>query len=119
MKREELESFSLFSLRQLGRKIGVKSSSALTKKVLIDEIISIESGTKEPHFTSRGRPVKFSDTNNLQKELHEEIKKVEYSKYKKEEKETVLLKIYGMKRKVDNLFNQLIKEIIGKEDEEK
>ncbi len=118
MKREELESFSLFSLRQLGRKIGVKGSSALTKKMLIDEIVSIESGNKKPHFTNKGRPVKTSNTSNLQKELREEIEQIENLKFKNKEKELVLLNLIEMKRKIEHLFNEVIKEITEKGIEE-
>lgn len=114
MKREELEKFSLFSLRDLGRKIGVKRSSALSKKALIDEILSVESGIKKPYFNNKGRPAKTFNSINLQEVYQKAIEKAEYLKYKREEKENTLKKIYDTKRKVDELFNQLIKEICEK-----
>ena len=54
---EQLQQINLYSLRNIARNIGVKAPTALTKTKLIDEIIQIQSGKKEPCVPSRvGRP---------------------------------------------------------------
>ena len=56
-KKEFLAQINLHSLRVMARDIGVKSPTALTKSVLIDEIIKIQSGVKKPYVPNkRGRP---------------------------------------------------------------
>lgn len=54
--KEELNEFSLYSLRELGREIGVKAPSTLKKEQLIEQILSVLSGKIEPTFSMRGRP---------------------------------------------------------------
>ena len=54
---EQLQQINLYSLRNIARNIGVRAPTALTKLKLIDEIIKIQSGQKEPCIPSRaGRP---------------------------------------------------------------
>ncbi len=56
-KREVLSQINIHSLRTIGRDVGVKAPTALTKSVLIDEIIKIQSGEKKPCVPSKtGRP---------------------------------------------------------------
>ncbi len=56
-KRELLSQINIHSLRTIGRDIGVKAPTVLTKTVLIDEIIKIQSGEKKPCVPSKtGRP---------------------------------------------------------------
>ena len=56
---EELNAFNLHSLRILARNFGVKSPSSLKKSVLVDEILNIQNGIKNPYFSNKkGRPVK-------------------------------------------------------------
>lgn len=54
--REDLNRRTIHSLRIIGREVGVKSPTVLSKGTLIDEIIAISSGEKEPSFTKLGRP---------------------------------------------------------------
>lgn len=57
--REELEDFSFHALRNLAREVGVKAPTALRKSELIEEILLIESGKKEPKKpNNKGRPTK-------------------------------------------------------------
>ncbi len=49
------EKINIHSLRNIARKIGVKSPTTLKKKELIEEILLIESGKKPPCATKRGR----------------------------------------------------------------
>ena len=54
---EQLKRINLYSLRVIARDIGVRAPTALTKIKLIDEIIKIQSGEKEPTVPNkRGRP---------------------------------------------------------------
>lgn len=55
MTNIELSKKSLHELRILGRKIGVKSVSTLKKQDLIENIIDITNGIKQPSFNNRGR----------------------------------------------------------------
>ena len=55
MTNIELSKKSLHELRILGRKIGVKSVSTLKKQDLIENIIDITNGNKQPSFNNRGR----------------------------------------------------------------
>ncbi len=54
---EQLQQINLHSLRVLARDIGVRAPTALTKNVLIEEIIKIHSGKQKPCVPSKvGRP---------------------------------------------------------------
>ncbi len=53
--KEDLAKCCLSALRQIGRELGVKSPTSLTKNSLIDEIIKVENGLVNPHFTKVGR----------------------------------------------------------------
>ena len=55
--RMRLEKTPLYLLRRMGREVGVKAPSTLTKKKLIDAIVAIEEGKKLPVSTNRGRPL--------------------------------------------------------------
>ena len=58
-ERKQLYEINIHDLRILARKIGVKAPTKLKKKELIDEILKIESGKKQPCAPSnRGRPLK-------------------------------------------------------------
>ena len=58
-EREQLEQISIHSLRNIARDVGVKSPTNLKKDILINEILLIQSGKKQPHTPSkRGRPIK-------------------------------------------------------------
>ena len=54
---EQLQQINLHSLRVIARDIGVRAPTALTKNVLIEEIIKIQSGKQKPCVPSKaGRP---------------------------------------------------------------
>ena len=54
---EQLLLINIHSLRIIARDMGVRAPTALTKPVLIDEIIKVQSGEKEPYVPNkRGRP---------------------------------------------------------------
>ena len=54
--KKQLLTFSIYELRSIGKKIGVKAPTSLTKKNLIDAIVNVQSGLIEPYFSKRGRP---------------------------------------------------------------
>ena len=57
-KKEELLKINIHSLRTIGREIGVRAPTALTKSVLIEEILDIHYGRKKPCLPPKtGRPV--------------------------------------------------------------
>lgn len=74
-----LEELPLFRLRKIGREVGVKAPTALKKKVLIQEILDILNGRKDPTITNKGRPCNqdadfgkskgFSRDENIEKEM--------------------------------------------------
>ena len=51
-----LESLSLPSLREIGKGIGVKAPTGLTKKELINAILDVNENRIEPYFSKLGRP---------------------------------------------------------------
>ena len=55
MSKNELSQKSIHELRILEKKIGVKRAYMLKKNDLIQEILDIYSGTKQPTFNNRGR----------------------------------------------------------------
>ena len=55
MTKNELSKKSLYELRILGRNLGVKSVSTLKKSDLIQNILDISNGNKQPIFNNRGR----------------------------------------------------------------
>ena len=61
MKYEEqqLNQTNVHSLRNIAREVGVKAPTTLHKKDLIEEILQIQSGKKQPcKPTKKGRPLK-------------------------------------------------------------
>ena len=65
MIKSELSKKSLHELRILGRKVGVKSVSTLKKQALIDNIIDIANGIKQPSFNNFGRKPYVSTSDNV------------------------------------------------------
>ena len=60
----QLYEMDIHALRNIAREVGVKSPTTLTKKALIDEILQIESGNKQPCIpTKKGRPPKNNGAN--------------------------------------------------------
>ena len=57
--KEQLYQINVYALRNLAREVGVKAPTTLNKQALMDAIIQIESGKKQPCTpTKRGRPLK-------------------------------------------------------------
>ncbi len=70
-QKEFLLSINLYDLRNIARNIGVRAPTALTKPVLIDEIMKIQSGKKEPCVPSKtGRPAirRIDNLESMEKE---------------------------------------------------
>ena len=64
MIKSELMHKSLYELRIIGRKLGVKSVTTLKKNELIENIIDISTGDKKPIFTKQGRkPYDYANSN--------------------------------------------------------
>ncbi len=118
MNREELNSLSVYTLRGMGRKIGVKKPTALKKGDLIQEILDIKCGKKQPYFTNMGRRTKDYEIGDIEKVIKEREEQIEKLKFKKRDKEKLLLRIFEVKQQIDCLLNDLIDEINLKETEE-
>lgn len=60
MTRDELNDLSIFALREFARRTGVYAPTSKKKDELINEIIEISEGRKQPHIakTKQGRPPK-------------------------------------------------------------
>ena len=56
MNKERLSKKSIYELRILGRKLGVKAPTKLKKQELIYAIIERNLNLVEPYSTTRGRP---------------------------------------------------------------
>ena len=57
--KEQLNQINVHSLRILARDLGVKAPTSLIKQDLIDEILDIQNGNKQPYIpTDKGRPIK-------------------------------------------------------------
>ena len=60
----QLYELNIHSLRNIARKVGVKAPTTLKKKALINEILQIDSGIKQPCMpTKKGRPPKNDNAN--------------------------------------------------------
>ena len=63
MSKDEFSQKSIHELRILGKKIGVNRAYMLRKNDLIQDILDIYSGKKQPTFSNRGRkPYPKNDT---------------------------------------------------------
>ncbi len=51
-----LNNLSLISLRDIGKSIGVRAPTALTKKKLVSAILDVHEERVKPFYTKRGRP---------------------------------------------------------------
>lgn len=61
MSAQRTQYYNMLGIRDLriiGRELGVKHPTALSKQALIDDIVAIEEGRLEPQFSVRGRPAK-------------------------------------------------------------
>ena len=57
--KEQLYEINIHVLRSIAREVGVKAPTTLTKQALMNEIIQIEQGEKQPCTpTKKGRPLK-------------------------------------------------------------
>ena len=57
--KEQLSEINIYYLRNIAREIGVRAPTCLTKTNLINEILKINSGKKEPTKPNKaGRPIK-------------------------------------------------------------
>ena len=82
---DNLENLLIYTLREIGREVGVKSPSSKKKYDLIQEIINIQNGTTAPYFTNLGRPTlgsipPFPPKNNsteIEREMLEKIEAIE------------------------------------------
>lgn len=117
MTKQELEKLSLFSLRGLGRRVGVKSVTTLVKKELIQEILDISSGEKAPYFTTKGRPAKYFTAEDITDEIKKNQEQIEKLKFKKEDKLKFIMRVVEVKQQIDCLLDDLIREINEKETE--
>ena len=69
-EKEELSNIDVHSLRNLAREIGVRAPTSLKKAELIDEIIQIKKGVKQPYTLKKaGRPLKYRIERGSKKEL--------------------------------------------------
>lgn len=73
--KEELTEFNLYSLRELGREIGVKAPTSLRKAELIENILNVQSGKTPPHVTKKGRPA-LPKTRPTDQEMRQIIRKI-------------------------------------------
>ncbi len=60
LRKDELERESVAVIRELGRRIGVKAPASMRKNEIIEDIIAIQAGKKEPviNVNSKGAPIK-------------------------------------------------------------
>ncbi|MGI5841730.1 MAG: hypothetical protein ACOX6H_00310 [Christensenellales bacterium] len=74
----DVSNMRIYELRDYARKVGVKSPTSKTKKVLIKEIELITQGKQKPFVTSKGRKpiVSFALTEKNQQFLMTELEKL-------------------------------------------
>ena len=101
--REELDKLNYHVLRNLAREVGVRAPTSFAKGKLIDEILLIESGKKEPFKgTSKGRPVK---KNTIDKISLEQISvSIEKEKIKTEIIET-------LSKEIEKQLHEILKNV--------
>jgi hypothetical protein len=89
--KQELEGCSIYALRIIGKDLGVKKACALRKKNLIEDILAVQSGEKEPFFSKSGRP---SLSNFIVSKESKPVKKEKNQNLEKErELDQILLQI--------------------------
>ncbi|MBQ4270034.1 MAG: Rho termination factor N-terminal domain-containing protein [Clostridia bacterium] len=52
-EKEQLYKMNIYTLRSIARELGVKAPTCLKKQELIEEILQIESGAKQPCEASK------------------------------------------------------------------
>lgn len=55
---QNLQNYSIYELRALARKMGVKAPTTKTQTILIEQINQIQNNKLKPFFTKKGRPSK-------------------------------------------------------------
>ena len=101
LTKEELENYCIYDLRTIAREVGVKAPTVLRKEQLLDEILLILSGEKQPNFTSkRGRPVK-----KLGIDISKTVQILEEKSLDKQAKEQKIKTILMI---IENLLNKLL-----------
>lgn len=82
--KERLKEYTIYALREIGKKLGVKSPTSLNKQQLIEQIIGVSNGTITPTTTVKGRPSKKNSLSaNQNKDLEKKIDKC-FSDFKAE-----------------------------------
>ncbi len=76
--KKELQGLHLQTLREVGRKVGVKAPASLKKNDLINGIIDVVSGKVPPHHAKSGRPCIKDNLENLQTPLLDSSNKDEH-----------------------------------------
>lgn len=93
-KEDVLKGLPLSSLRDIGIKVGVRSSTTLTKDKLVDNILDVLEGRELPYFSNRGRrPIK-------RQELNKDL--------------LSLLSNFHTKKSIDSLFEKAVDEFLAK-----
>lgn len=96
---EYLNTLNLHSLRTYAREIGVKAPTSLVKKQLINEILLIQSGKKQPHISSKkGRPT----SNVIEKNFFETLEKINL----KEQEKKQIIKLVLIK--LEQVLNEIL-----------
>ena len=79
---EYLKTLNLHSLRTYAREIGVKAPTSLKKDQLINEIMFVQSGVKQPQlFSKKGRPT----CNVIEKNFEEKLEKINLKEQEKKQ----------------------------------
>ncbi len=76
--KKDLQGLHLQTLREVGRKVGVRAPAALKKDDLINGIIDVVSGKVPPRHAKSGRPCIKDNLENLQVSFPTTFNKDEY-----------------------------------------
>jgi len=91
--KEELANLKVFDLRTKANELGIKDTTSLKKAELIDKIIEVQSGEKEPDFAPKAAAIKgtqeVKDQPKEEKKVEEKPSEVVKEEKKEDKKEEV------------------------------
>ena len=110
---------SIVELRVIGRSLGVKAPTQLTKSELIEKIIALENGEEKPYFSRKGRPhykIDFENFEKCEKEYDIEKRRIDnIVDIDKEKFKEMVLKlktqlIVDVVDRIDKTFSEMLKD---------
>ena len=101
--KEELTKRGVHELRVFAREIGVRAPTDMKKHQIIEEILQVQSGIKEPYFSTAGRPA-------IKRKLEIKTPRPSIDKRKKQRKEKSIKRMLNKVEEMKNMLTKLLEE---------